>query len=218
MLREEAADLQIPTSTAALLFRRRFRSPFSWFEMLMIDTRKWQCNASTHDVAGRQAISLELKVLGVLRILGRGSCLNGITELSSISESAMHNFLHSFTSWFRAEMYPRMATQPKSYSALEIAMGPYCALGLNGAIGSTDVGEMRKEFEILHMGKEGYPTIAYNCTGLHDGSFSFCTPGSYGSCNDKTIVRFDSYIDLLRTYELYTTMKYSLINGMGELE
>ena len=53
MLREEAADLQIPTSTAALLFRRRFRSPFSWFEMLMIDTRKWQCNASTHDVAGR---------------------------------------------------------------------------------------------------------------------------------------------------------------------
>ena len=52
MFWEEAADLQIPTSTAALLFRRRFRSPFSWFEMLMIDTRKWQCNASTHDVAG----------------------------------------------------------------------------------------------------------------------------------------------------------------------
>ena len=61
MLREEAADLQIPTSTAALLFRRRFRSPFSWFEMLMIDTRKWQCNASTHDVAGRQAMPLVLK-------------------------------------------------------------------------------------------------------------------------------------------------------------
>ena len=193
------------------------------FKMLMIDTRKWQCNASTHDVAGRQAISLELKVLGVLRILGRGSCLNGITELSSISESAMHNFLHSFTSWFRAEMYPRMATQLKSYSALEIAMGPYCALGLNGAIGSPDVvhipwGRCAKNLKTLHTGKEGYPTIAYNRTGLHDGSFSFCTPGSYGSCNDKTIVCFDSSIDLLRTYELYTTMKYSLINGMGELE
>ena len=130
------------------------------FEMLMIDTRKWQCNASTHDVAGRQAISLELKVLGVLRILGRGSCLNGITELSSISESAMHNFLHSFTSWFRAEMYPRMATQPKSYSALEIAMGPYCALGLNGAIGSTDVvhipwGRCAKNLKFCIWGKKG---------------------------------------------------------------
>ena len=77
----------------------------------------------------------------------------------------------------------------KSYSALEIAMGPYCALGLNGAIGSPDVvhipwGRCAKNLKTLHTGKEGYPTIAYNCTGLHDGSFSFCTPGSYGSCNN----------------------------------
>ena len=92
MLRVEAVDLSIPTSSAALLFRRRFRLPYPLFEMLMTDTRKWQCNASTHDVAGRQAIPLELKVLGVLRILGRGSCLNGITELSYISESAMQTW------------------------------------------------------------------------------------------------------------------------------
>ena len=40
MLREEADDLLIPTSTSAILFRRRFRLPFPLFEMLMIDTRK----------------------------------------------------------------------------------------------------------------------------------------------------------------------------------
>ena len=125
-----------------------------------------------------------------------------MNKISAISESTMHKSLHSFISWFRAEMYPRMATQLKSYSALEIEMGPYCALGLNGAIGSPDVvhipwGRCAKNLKTLHTGKEGYPTIAYNCTGLHVGSFSFCTPGSYGSCNDKTIVRFDDDLCLV---------------------
>ena len=117
------------------------------------------------------SMPLELKILDVLRILGRGSCLDGITELSSISESAMHYFLHSLTSWIRAEMYPKMVTQPKSYPELEIAIGQYCAIGLNGAIGSMDVVHIPcrrcpKNLKILHTGKEGYPPMAYNCVNV----------------------------------------------------
>ena len=101
-------------------------------------------------------------------------------------------------------------------------MGPYLVLGLNGAIGSMDVvhipwGMCPSSLKTLHTGKEGFPTIAYNCTGVHDGSFSFSTAGSYGSCNDKTIVRFDSYIDSIRTHSLYTKTKYSLVlNDKGD--
>ena len=42
MLREESNELRIPGSTAANLFRRRFRLPYPLFEMLMIDIHLWQ--------------------------------------------------------------------------------------------------------------------------------------------------------------------------------
>jgi hypothetical protein len=80
-------------------------------------------------------------------------------------------------------------------------------------------GRCPSEKKTLHTGREGFPTIAYNCIGEHDGSFNFTTSGSYRSCNDKTIVSFDFYIDSLRTHNLYTKMKYSLIlNDLGETE
>ena len=65
MLNEEADQLRIPGSSTANLFRRRFRSPFLLFEMLMVDVQEWHKNFATHDVTGREAIQLELKVLGV---------------------------------------------------------------------------------------------------------------------------------------------------------
>ena len=78
---------------------------------------------------------------------------------------------------------------------------------------------MSTSFENAAHWERGLITTAYNCEGVNNGSFSFCTPGSYGSCNDKTIVRFDSYIDSLRTLNLYTKMKYSLLmNVEGEME
>ena len=54
------------------------------------------------------------------------------------------------------------------------------------------------ELRTLHTGKEGYPTIAYNVSVDHRGNVFFVTPGSYGSCNDKTIIRFDHHIDIIR--------------------
>ena len=39
MLNEEADQLRIPGSSTANLFRRRFRSPFLLFEMLMVDVQ-----------------------------------------------------------------------------------------------------------------------------------------------------------------------------------
>ena len=85
-------------------------------------------------------------------------------------------------------------------------MGTYLAVGLNGAIRRMDVvhipwGMCPHTLKVLHTGKEGFPTIAYNCTGEHDESFSFRTPASYGSCNDKAILHFDSYIDSLMSLD-----------------
>jgi hypothetical protein len=108
-------------------------------------------------------------------------------------------------------------------------MGPYFALGLNGAFESVDVlhlhwgrhrvlceahhvrhfllptGMCPLALRILHVGKEGFPTIAYNVSCNHAGIAFHVTPGTYGSCNDKTIIRFDRHIDVVRyaPYELF---------------
>lgn len=224
MLVDDLVQLRIPGSTTTILFRRRFRLPHPLFEMLMVDVRIWQSNVASTDITGRDSVPLELKVLGVLRILGRGSCFDGIKELTFISETTIHVFFHEFCAWFRKEMYPRMVIKPTTCAEIEKAMGPYLLLGLSGGVGSMDVvhipwGMCPWHLKSLHTGKEGFPTIAYNCTGEHDGSFNFCTSGSYGACNDKTIVRFDSYIESLRTEKLYTEMKYSLlVSETGETE
>jgi hypothetical protein len=82
----------------------------------------------------------------------------------------MWRFFHKFCEWFTVTIYPRYVTRPKSPQEIEKAMGPFAALGLMGALGSTDAvhihwGCCPKDLKILHVGKEGYPTIAYNVTG-----------------------------------------------------
>ena len=99
MLRENADELEQPDSMAGKLFRLRFRIPYPVFLRLLAWTKAWHEKNST-DASGRQRIPTELKLLGVLRILGRGTCFDGIEELSGISVPTMHSFFHSFTAWF----------------------------------------------------------------------------------------------------------------------
>ena len=74
-----------------------------------------------------------LKLLGVLRILGRVTCLDGIKELTEMSESTIWRFFHQFCAWFTDVIYPKFVSLPKTRQELEKIMGPYIALGLNGA-------------------------------------------------------------------------------------
>lgn len=89
MLQRDAEALQIPGTKPAKLFRLRFRVPYSLFLKLVEWTREWYEIDETYAV-GKPCVPLELKVLsGVLRILGRSTCLDGINELSGISIPCM---------------------------------------------------------------------------------------------------------------------------------
>ena len=59
-------------------------------------------------------------------------------------------------------------------------------------------------------GKEGFPTVAYNCSVYHDGSFAYVSAGTYGSANDKTLVKFDNFVHALRTAPFYLETAYTL--------
>ena len=135
-----------------------------------------------------------MKVLAVLRILGRGMCLDGIQELSGISSSTTRTFFHAWTKKFRETL-----RFPETSEEIEKVMQPYAAVGFPGAIGCTDVvhiwwDKCPTSLINIYTGKEGYPTIAYEMTCSHDGRILYCTPGFYGSQNDKSIIRFDGLI------------------------
>ena len=49
----------------------------------------------------------------------------------------------------------------------------------------------------------------HNCYCLH------CTKGFYGSFNDKTIVKFDNFIDAIRSNELFLNYEYNLFDLNG---
>ena len=66
-------------------------------------------------------------------------------------------------------------------------------------------------------GKEGYPTIAFNVHCSHNKRVVYVAPAQPGNRNDKTIVKYDAFIDKLRTEDLYKTFKFKLWNEKGEL-
>lgn len=214
MLRDDAAELERPESSEAALFRRRFRVPYPVFKLLLEWTREWHEKSGT-DCTGRARIPTELKLLGVLRVLGRATCFDGIFELSGISIASMDAFFHKFTEWFRSELYPKFVFTPKTMTEVAEIQAAYAALGLPGCIGSMDVVHVAwcmcpTWLANLATGKEGYPSIAYNVICDHEGRAMSVLPGAYGATSDKTIVRFDGFVDEVRCDPFFTEMQYAL--------
>ena len=90
--------LRDPSSDEAIIFRRRFRISFGLFEHILGWVRSWvaETRKRDKDICGRDVVPLHLLLLGVLRMLGRGTCTDGITELSDISETKMNIFFKDF--------------------------------------------------------------------------------------------------------------------------
>ena len=217
MLQDNADELATPGSEAAKTFRSRFRVPYPIFLKLLEMTNEWH-DETKSDAAGRASIPTALKLLGVLRILGRATCFDGILELSGISVSTMQRFFHEFTAWFRKEVYPKFVSTPTTLSELMDIQAAYAALGLPGAIGSMDVVHLAwcmcpAFLANLATGKEGYPSIAYNVICDHQGRALAVLTGAYGSTNDKTIVRFDDFVDDVRCDVFFRDFQYEVRTG-----
>ena len=74
------------------LFRRRFRVPSPIFLQLVQTARASGEFTENPDAAGDPAAPLELKILAVLRVLGKGYCFDGVKELTCISAEVLRVF------------------------------------------------------------------------------------------------------------------------------
>ncbi len=105
---EAAKGVSDPDSIDGRYFRRRFRIPYSMFKALIktILDDAWFPGDFEADGQGKRCsvgirgASLQVKVLSVLRVLGRGVCFDELYDGSGLSESVLSTFYHRFLSVF----------------------------------------------------------------------------------------------------------------------
>lgn len=151
--------------------------------MLVLQIARWvmrdlEKDKARTDCSGREAVPVKLKILGVLRILGRASCFDGITELSGVAVTTMWAFFHKFTAWFRRYIYPIFVHMLKNKDELAELAAPFALLGIPGAFFSMDVvhsswATCPASLTNLATGKEGYLTVAWNVLVAHSGNIPY---------------------------------------------
>ena len=150
-----------PDARGEKTFRLRFRVPYVRFEQLLQYVRDKSTIGpkSSEDAAHRPVAPLELKVLAVLRYLGRGWCLDDLSEASGISGPTLGAFVLDFLQRFPRDHWKEWVHIPRNEEELKQVMEPYDLLGLTGCVGSIDVvhiamGRCPFSEKNLHVGKE----------------------------------------------------------------
>ena len=160
-----------------------------------------------------------LQILAALHILGRGSCLDDISQLSLMSKQMAAVTFHKFCRNFAEDLYEEHIYLPTG-AYQDKVMDEYHKLGFTGAIGSTDVthvgwGMCPFTLGRSFTGKEGFPTIAFQVTVDHAGRALAVTKGFTGATNDKTIIRYDAAVAKIGTDPQYKDREYKLRKADG---
>jgi Plant transposon protein len=184
-------------------FWARFRTTHEFFLSLVSKAKELFPQHAKKDALGRSPSPIELKVLGVLRILGPGVCFDDCQEGTFIAKETHGLFFHAFCHKFSRKYYPIYCHGPENEADLESSMSEYTSAGFPGCLGSTDGVHISWDRchamqKMLHTGKEKYPTIAYNVTVNHRRWIMASCRGFFGSYNDKTIVKYDAFINDIR--------------------
>jgi hypothetical protein len=204
-----------PTTREGIFFRRRFRLPFPIFERLMSVIREMKWYNEDH-----RCRLLELKVLAVLRRLGRGGPFDDCWDGSGMDGETARVFFHDFCAKFSSTLYHVYVQPPTTSEDIKNVTTIYKLLGFPGAVGSIDCVHVRWDkcpFSLRSScsGKEGYPTLAYEACVDHSKKILSVTQSHYGARNDKTIVRYDEHVMNVRNGDLYADEIFHLYDEHG---
>ena len=209
------------SSRKARKFRLRFRVPRVIFDKLLEQVEE-AVDEDGNSIFGPKGpcappIPLSMLLLSVLRYLALGCPWDLIEELARVCETKLKTFYKTFTKWFLKTKYEGLVCIGDWRKNIEPTFN---RVGFPGCCGSMDAVHLGWEkcphSQVgLHVGKEGFPTIAFNCVSDHNGRVIHVTSGHPGARNDKTIVRHDNFIMTLRTEPEFTQFKYKVIGPEG---
>lgn len=201
-------------------FRRRFALPYVMFNDIYIAWRTTGEYRREKDRVGRKRIDARLLILGTLRFLSKGTTFDMIDEVTDVSYQHNHHFLERFLRWFNRHYSHQYIKLPTRADEIHHVEGLYRDLGLPGCLGSTDVVHVGWDMCPAGMrsdcvGKEGYPTLAFEVVVSHTRYILGVTPAFYGTWNDKTISKFDESIQSIRNKEPYISFPWTYRDASG---
>ena len=171
-------------------FRNRFRVPFSMFEQLVVE-------CVDANVFGRTQIGVEYKLLGCLRILGRGCYADDVREILGIGNETVNKMLKQFLEYYSIAYYDTYVYVPDG-EEMDRVVEDYTRMGFPGCVGSMDVTHiMWKQCPstLRHVctGRYHCPTVAFQMVCDHTRRIHHVSRPFYGATNDITITYNDSY-------------------------
>ena len=210
------------TSSDGKTFRRRFGLPYSTFHMVYLDWRRHGEYRAQQDRAGRNRVDSRILLLGCFRALAKGTTFDGIEELTDVSVSHIHSFFVKFIAWFYSHYHTTWIVFPATTEQVVHVESRYAGLGLPGCLGSVDCVHVGWDmcpggFNSDCIGKEGYPTLAFQVIVSHSRRILAVTQSFFGTWNDKTIVKFDDKVKQLRVLPFYTNYYWQLLQSNGDL-
>jgi hypothetical protein len=222
MLEDKQGTIRDPTSVEGLTFRRRFGIPFSVFETISQDWSDHGEYRKAQDAVGRERTDSRILLLGCFRVLAKGVTFDAIEELSNVSVPHNHSFFKKFIGWFYQFYFTDWIHFPSIPQEVQHVESMYAKVGVPGCIGSIDCVHIGWDmcpagYQADCIGKEGYPTLAFEVIVSHTRKILAVTQSFFGTWNDKTIVRYDDKVTNLRSIPFYSNYKWYLQDSTGNL-
>ena len=162
------------------IFRLRFRVPICFFYDLVERVR----TAMSRDFFARwknrplsqPALPVKILVLAGLRMMGMGSMLDQLSEVTLISKDTINVFYKEFLRWGATDYFQLWVRPPNKIEEAKKVARVFGLGGQPGCVASVDVTHIKLENFVKadrHMlvGKEGYPSLAFLTAVTHSGRF-----------------------------------------------
>ena len=165
---------------------------------------------------------IEILVMGALRVLARNWTFDDVEESSGASAEVHRVFFPKFCKWYAEDIAPQVIKMPDPQNEEEFRRNcaEYIAACFPLCLGSIDVVHIRQwlcsaNLKNQMVGKEHYPSRAYEVLVNHRKLILNVTQGFYGATNDKTIVRFDKAAMDLKAGK-YAHFEQEVFDAKGE--
>lgn len=159
------------------------------------------------------------QVLAVLYVLGKGNSFDDVSQMSRLSVPTVQRIFHAFMEHYAKELYPTTVVKPTG-QALADTLKVFDAAGFPGAVGSTAVTHVHWQHAPFsgresYLGKEGLPTLAYECTVDRAGRCLAASKGAPGGQSHSTIACSDEFVKEVREGD-YKDVEFTLKGENGE--
>jgi hypothetical protein len=201
-------------------FRKNYHVPATFFDDIVRWFRQsgWFCRET--DGFLRPAVPLELKILAVFMMLGRGVCAAVPASVIGCDEKTIQEFFKFFCLQVAKHLYQRFICFPSTVAEVAKCVKTYEKENLPGCMGSVDcvhipwikcLASVRSWF----IGKEGAPTVAFQVIVDHSTRILSISQPHPGANNDKTIASMDNCLHKIRTLGLFLSFSWTALTKLG---